>query len=391
MLIKFILNILLLLIVSEGLLWIVRPSALEFYRIQKTYHKVEPNYLIDLETNVNVHVKHFQKFFEMDFTTNEYGFRGSPPVDNSLPQIICIGDSVTMGFGVSDNETFCNKLNGYTDSKGISYQSLNLGVDAYGPSHINLKLEKFLPKLNAKVLYYFPSNGDNIDEVTFYIKKNSKLAMTLFEIQFQLAKYSYLFLALKMTQENLIYRFNETFIWPIQKIKKTQDCMNATIPADRCSDAYFPYTPYSLKEDFIRPEKRDPFAAPIYPADECSDTPVNFDIPQGMLDQINKMVKLTEERKIKLVLFLAPIDLETAYCSQKGKFHNYYSYLSTLKIYLKENNIDFVDLNEYTKEMTFQGQMNVRPYYIFGDGHYTAMGNEWVYKIVKEKTKEVLK
>ena len=71
--IKFILNIFCILLISEGLLWIVRPSALEFYRIQKTYHKVEPNYLIDLEPNVNVHVKHFQKFFEMDFTTNELG------------------------------------------------------------------------------------------------------------------------------------------------------------------------------------------------------------------------------------------------------------------------------------------------------------------------------
>ncbi|MBL0266614.1 MAG: hypothetical protein IPQ05_22825 [Leptospiraceae bacterium] len=129
---------------------------------------------------------------------------------------------------------------------------------------------------------------------------------------------------------------------------------------------------------------------PVYPSDECSDTPVNFDTPQGMLDQIDKMVNLTASRNIKLVLFLAPIDLETAYCSQKGKFHHYYSYLSTLKKYLQEKKIDFVDLNEHTKEMTYQGQMNVRPYYIFGDGHYTAMGNEWVYQIVKKKTEEVL-
>ena len=390
MLTKFILSFFLILFFSEGLLWIVRPSALEFYRIQKTYHALEPNYLIDLEPNVNVHVKHFQKFFEMDFTTNEYGFRGSPNVNNALPQIVCIGDSVTMGFGVSDKETFCNKLNGFTNTKGISYQALNLGVDAYGPTHINLKLEKFLPKLNTKILYYFPSNGDNIDEVTFYSKKNNPKAMFLFNTQFQLAKYSYLFIAAKMTQENLIYRFNETFIWPIQKVKKTQDCLKSLLPADRCTDAYFPYTPYSLKEDFIRPDKRDPFAAPVYPSDECSDTPVNFDTPQGMLDQIDKMVNLTASRNIKLVLFLAPIDLETAYCSQKGKFHHYYSYLSTLKKYLQEKKIDFVDLNEYTKEMTYQGQMNVRPYYIFGDGHYTAMGNEWVYQIVKKKTEEVL-
>jgi hypothetical protein len=243
MLTKFILSFFLILFFSEGLLWIVRPSALEFYRIQKTYHALEPNYLIDLEPNVNVHVKHFQKFFEMDFTTNEYGFRGSPNVNNALPQIVCIGDSVTMGFGVSDKETFCNKLNGFTDTKGISYQALNLGVDAYGPSHINLKLEKFLPKLNTKVLYYFPSNGDNIDEVTFYSKKNNPKAMFLFNTQFQLAKYSYLFIAAKMTQENLIYRFNETFIWPIQKVKKTQDCLKSLLPADRCTDAYFPYTP----------------------------------------------------------------------------------------------------------------------------------------------------
>ena len=63
----------------------------EFYRVQKAYHTLEPDYLIDLEPNVNVHVKHFQKFFEMDFLQVEFGFRGSPNVDNSRPQIVCIG------------------------------------------------------------------------------------------------------------------------------------------------------------------------------------------------------------------------------------------------------------------------------------------------------------
>lgn len=391
MLSKLILYIFLIFFFSEGLLWIVRPSALEFYRIQKAYHKLDPEYLIDLEPNVNVHVKHFQNFFQMDFSTNEMGFRGSPKVNNDLPQIVCIGDSVTMGFGVSDKETFCNQLDGYTTPSGIKYQALNLGVDAYGPSHINLKLEKFLPKLNTKVLYYFPSNGDNIDEVTFYSKKKNPLALGLFQIQFQLAKYSYLFLALKMTQENLIYRFNETFIWPLKKIDKTKKCLDSILPADECSDAYFPYTPYNLKDDFIRSPKRNPNEAPRFSEKECSDTPVPFEIPNGMIEQINQMVNFTKDKNIKLVLFLAPIDIETAYCSQKDKFHHYYAYLSTLKEYLIQKNIDFVDLNEYTKQMTFEGQMNVRPYYIFGDGHYTALGNAWVYQIVKKKTEEILK
>jgi hypothetical protein len=375
-------------ILLELFLYLFKPSAFEFYRIQKTYHKLDEEYFVDLEPNVNVKVKHFLNTFEMKFHTNQKGYRGLEEVDNSKDQIICIGDSVAMGFGVSDEETFCNKLDHFKNSSGKDYQVLNLSVDAYGPSAIYLKLKKNLPHLNAKVLYYFPSNGDNIDEEEFYKRKNDSLKNLFFKIQFQLSKYSYSFLAFKIFQENLIYRFNETFIWTLKKLQRTFNCKDKD--SKNCNDIY--NWEYSLKEDFLIQKKKDTNEPPKFKKDECSIEEVEFQIPESMLNELYKINQLSHEYNLKLVYFLAPIDLETAYCSQMKLHHKYYAYLSSLKKILIQKKIDFVDMNEFTTSMLDEkNRYNVKPYYIQGDGHYTAKGNEWVYQILKHKTAEILK
>ena len=372
----------------EFFLYLFKPSALEFYRIQKTYHKLDNEYFVDLEPNVNVKVKHFLNTFEMKFNTNQNGYRGLEEVDNSKEQIICIGDSVAMGFGVNDEETFCNKLNHFKNSTGKEFQVLNLSVDAYGPSAIYLKLKKNLPNLNAKILYYFPSNGDNIDEEEFYKRKNDPLKNLFFKIQFQLSKYSYSFLAFKIFQENLIYRFNETFIWTFKKMKRTLNCTDKD--SKDCDNIYT--WEYNLKEDFLIQKKKDPNEPPQFKKDECSQNEVEFIIPDSMLNELEKINNLSTQFNLKLVYFLAPIDLETAYCSQMKLHHKYYAYLSSLKKILIQKKIDFVDMNEFTTSMLDENnRYNVRPYYIRGDGHYTAKGNDWVYQIIKHKTAEILK
>lgn len=388
---KFLFLFLLTLILSETILWIVRPSAIEFYRIQKSYHILEPDYFIDLKPDVNVHVKHFQNFFEMDFSTNEYGFRGTNKVDNSKPQIICIGDSVTMGFGVSDEDTFCRKLDHFKDKSGTEYQALNLGVDAYGPSAIHLKLKKYLPKLNGKLLYYFPSPGDDVDEAWFSDKKTNPLSKLIFDIQFELARKSYLFIAIKITQEQMKYRFVETFLWPVEKIFRTDKCLKNELEPLECTDTYFPHRPFHFFAEFLKAPKRDKNAPPEFPEKECSESEADYKISQPMLDEIEKIIGLAGEYKMKLVIALVPVDIETAYCAQKGKKHRFYAYPLALKKYLKSRNIDTVDLSQYADRMKDEsGKLNTRPYYIYGDGHYTKTGNNWVYEVLKEKTEEVL-
>lgn len=44
--------------------------------------------------------------FEMRFTTNSHGFRGAEPIPSDLRPILFLGDSFTMGYGVSDGFEF---------------------------------------------------------------------------------------------------------------------------------------------------------------------------------------------------------------------------------------------------------------------------------------------
>jgi len=375
----------------EIALRIIKPDAFEFYRLQKQFHSYNDEYLVDLEPNVNIRLTHFQNVFDIYFSTNERGYRGTKPIDNTKPQIGCIGDSVTMGFGVSDQDTFCSALDGFIDSSETSYQSINLGVDAYGPSAIERKLSEQIPTLNLKLLYYFPSNGDDIDEANFYSKMNNSLSKKIFKYQFLASKYSYLFLATKVTQEQLGYRFRETFIQPIDTAYFTYHCIMDIQKDFKCPNtSLFGYLK-SYLSDFKRAPKSPKNQPPIFGPDECQRENDEHPIPESVYVSTKKIISLANKNNIKIVLFLAPIDIETAYCSQKGKSHKFYNYSMTLKKFLIKEKIDFIDLNEYTSLMKDEeGRINPRPYYIIGDGHYTEIGNKWVLDIIKKKTMEIL-
>lgn len=377
----------------EFLLRVLKPTALEYYWVQKQIHTLEPDYFVDLEPNQKVRIKHFLGIFDISFSTNERGYRATRTVDNSLPQIACIGDSITMGFGVNDEDGFCHRLDKYSDSQGQVYQSINLGVDAYGPSAISRKLKKHLPDLNTKLLYYFPSTGDDVDEIGFYQKKNDPRLQKAFELQFLLTKNSYLFLAGKVTQEQMGFRFMETFVYPITRAKNLYLCMRGEKPKEECPISSWADLGQDLYADFFRPPYKDPNAYPYFSAQECDEPKEEFVVPESAYQSMGEIIDLSRKMDIKLVMILLPIDIETAYCSQKGKIHRYYGYLKTMKKFLDEKQVDYIDMNqtEFTLKMVDQaGKPNPRPYYIIGDGHYTRLGNDWVFETLIKKTKEVL-
>jgi len=62
--------------------------------------------------------------------TNARGFRGRDEIDDAAPagkqRLVCLGDSFTLGYGVSDDDTWCARL----ASPGL--QTVNMGQGAYG-------------------------------------------------------------------------------------------------------------------------------------------------------------------------------------------------------------------------------------------------------------------
>lgn len=384
---KLFLQILTLLILTEISLRMVKLDSLEFYKSQKNYHKLDEEYFVDLEENTSEFVRHFDKTYTMKFSTNEKGFRASGKIDNSKEQILCLGDSVAMGFGVDDEFTFCKKLDKFKDKNAKEYQSLNLAVDAYGPTQIYLKLKKHINNLNPKLIYYFPSRGDDLDEEKFFDKINSNKSRTFFEVQFQLSKYLYSFLAFKIFQENLVYRFNETFIWNYKKVQNFFSCRNDS--SEECKE--FKLSNYSFVNEFFLPARKDKNQAPSFKKEICTKEPEFFDLPESVLSSTKKIIELGKSKKAEIIFVLAPVDFETAYCSQKDLFYFSYSYHHSMMKFLDKEKIEYIDLNKFTKSMLDEkNNYNVRPYYILNDGHYTEKGNEWVYQILRHKTAEIL-
>ncbi len=109
--------------------------------------------------------------FGVPFRTNELGFRDGPIVPKSpnMFRILCVGDSVTFGTGVTNEETFPNvlerQLQQYT-LPGIVVDVINAGVSAYNARNIRGLLEYYLSQLKPDVVVYIFVENDLDDSVS---------------------------------------------------------------------------------------------------------------------------------------------------------------------------------------------------------------------------------
>jgi hypothetical protein len=71
--------------------------------------------------------------------------------DYSKPTILFIGCSITMGHGLSYEETFVSKFASFGE---VPYQIVNLGVQGYGTDQALLTLKRYISKFNTKVVIY---------------------------------------------------------------------------------------------------------------------------------------------------------------------------------------------------------------------------------------------
>ncbi|MCA9424463.1 MAG: hypothetical protein KC994_05285 [Candidatus Omnitrophica bacterium] len=102
--------------------------------------------------------------FGVPYRTNEYGFRDGPVEEKGEKtfRILCIGDSVTFGTGVKNEETFPNQLEsmlGELVAEGWSVDVINAGISAFNTSNclglLQAHLEQFAPDI---VVYTFVEN-----------------------------------------------------------------------------------------------------------------------------------------------------------------------------------------------------------------------------------------
>jgi lysophospholipase L1-like esterase len=112
----------------------------------------------------------------MNVRTNDYGFRGENfSVDKTpgVTRILCMGDSVTFGWGVNNEDTFPARLQQILRAQGASVEVLNAGIGDIGTKEKLTELPLFLRQLDPDIVvwgYYMndsrPAHGFD-DEFMF--------------------------------------------------------------------------------------------------------------------------------------------------------------------------------------------------------------------------------
>jgi len=85
---------------------------------------------------------------------DEFGLRVRAPGvthDPARPTMLFVGDSFTMGHGVTFEESFVGRLEARRD---FPYQVVNLGVQAFGTDQSLLMLKRHVSRFNTKVVVY---------------------------------------------------------------------------------------------------------------------------------------------------------------------------------------------------------------------------------------------
>ncbi|TGL11442.1 LA_2490 family SGNH/GDSL-type esterase [Leptospira meyeri] len=387
----------------ELILRISNPPALRYYRDVKLLHAYHPEYGVTLEPNESRFVRHYADLWQGQFTTNSLGLRGKEEPIPKKPKLVCLGDSLVMGFGVSDEDTFCSRLGGLEEN-GLSFQSLNLGVDAYGSLGSYKRLKDMSGKIdNIHTVLFFISPNDFTmpnelraqgilpDDENDALHENDPVWKKNFRIQFELTRISYLLQALKLAYEQTKVKFAQT---------------KYIISADTNLLTSSPVV--YLRETFILPikqqkcEEKDEFICPT-PLQNlnvvCSDSPVDPDslepLPETTTRAYNLMINLSKEKGYKFVPVFLPMQIEEVYCRQVGKYNALGGYATRAKKYLESKGIQTLDILPYTdkmcgREFTQNGKTKkagIQDYYIPGDGHLTKLGNLWAAESIADALK----
>lgn len=128
----------------------------------------------------NLHCKRYAPEFEMDLTTNSVGMRGPELTASSTGGVVLIGDSFTMGYGVSDGQEYAAVLRQALDERfgDGRVPVLNMGMGNNGNGRWVKLLEREVPAYAPRVVVFqFCQNDfdDNRRERLYHLDARGQL------------------------------------------------------------------------------------------------------------------------------------------------------------------------------------------------------------------------
>jgi lysophospholipase L1-like esterase len=131
------------------------------------------------------HIKNASALLQsVDIRTNEWGLRGGPVADVPAGgrRILVLGASITLGWGVKEEDTLSAVLERLFAEKGQPVQVLNAGIGNYNAERYVKHFMKDLKALNPTdiVVHYFLRDAEKLDAGGGNVLlRNSELAVTL--------------------------------------------------------------------------------------------------------------------------------------------------------------------------------------------------------------------
>ena len=392
------------------------PHALDYYRKVKLLHRYHPEYNVTLAPNEDLYIRHFHGVWEGRFTMNSLGFRGSPEPDATRPQVACLGDSLVMGFGVSDEETFCHQLSGVRLGDGTEAQALNLGVDAFGSLGSALRLKEAVeqPGVDLNVALFFPSPNDFTippalaeqgvvpDDITDAVRYNDENYKFWFRLQFEATRYSYFLMALKLSLEQLRVR------WTITRGAIKDELTRAGFLGEGpffarlgsyLTDAFYrgaPPPPAPTPEPAVAPTCPEPLPSYMKPCVDAQPDPRSLPpLLDVTVKAYDSMLATARAKDFQLVVVLLPIQAETLYCKNLGQYSDFFDFGLRAARYFEARDVPVIDLRDYIPRMCGPWELAgpdgtprtehkfIRDFFIPGDGHLTVLGNQWAAEAIR--------
>ena len=118
---------------------------------------------------------------------NDHGLRGdkTKPKQEGIKRILFLGSSITLGWGVAEDETLTERLIDMFDADGKPTEILNAGIGNYNAVRY---IERFLTRLthlepNVIVVQYFVNDAESIEfSKGNWFLRNSQLGVTLWTV-----------------------------------------------------------------------------------------------------------------------------------------------------------------------------------------------------------------
>jgi lysophospholipase L1-like esterase len=181
----FLTSIVVALFLGEGVLR-VKNSAMHNYDIEMWRYARELKVPSENPALGHEHVANDQALLQStDIRINEWGLRGGPIAKREAVdrRILFLGSSVTLGWGVAEEETLTRRLQDMFDADaGRRVEVLNAGIGNYNTVRY---VERFLTKLSALeptdiVVHYFVNDAEVLERGGGnFLLRHSQLAVTL--------------------------------------------------------------------------------------------------------------------------------------------------------------------------------------------------------------------